>query len=67
MIETPVVKTRKKKKFKWDKLLGISIFSLTSGLWFGIGYTIIDHADSAWLQTKDADTSAKVATANNDN
>jgi hypothetical protein len=70
-IKTNVVnsskKSKKRKKFKLNKLIGVSLISLTSGLWFGIGYNIIDHADSAWFQAKDPAPSTKVATATSDN
>jgi hypothetical protein len=70
MLETSIVKSSKKskksKKFKLNKLIGISFISLISGLWFGIGNSIIDHADSAWFQAKDPAPSTKVATVNSE-
>jgi hypothetical protein len=62
----PPKEIKKPKKFKLKKLIRKSLPSLVSGLWIGIGCSIIDHADSTWFQAKDPVPSGNVAAANSD-
>lgn len=66
-IETPIEtpkKPKRPKKFKSvRKLIWLSLCSLMSGLCFGIGYTIIDHADSTWFQAEEKSPPQAIATS----